>query len=307
MDFVSDQKMEGRSRPSFLGKLSGISVSDGQVAGRAKPVIMAFLAVPGIAIVVAFFIIPMFFVFLNIGNGPRGWMIWWDVITNSRYIESLLQTFLISLGVTLAALVLCSIVGLFLVRNQFYGRGILTALLTLPLSFPGTVVGFMVIMLAGRQGAIGAMTHAFLGTKLVFAYDVAGLFIGYLYFSIPRVILAVMASAEKLDPQLEEAARSLGASRWRVICDVIIPGLIPGLISSGAICFATAMGAFGTAFTLATDINVLPMVIYTAFTRNADVPVAASLSIILGAITWFCLSSVRKFVGSRADIAQGGA
>jgi putative spermidine/putrescine transport system permease protein len=166
----------------------------------------------------------------------------------------------------------------------------------------------MVIMLSGRLGVIGEISDAILGEKLVFAYDIAGLFIGYLYFSIPRVILAVMASAEKLDPQLEEAARSLGAPRWRVVMDVILPGLMPGLISSGAICFATAMGAFGTAFTLATNINVLPMVIYTEFTRNANIPVAAALSIVLGAITWTCLATVRKFAGNGNDLnARGGA
>ena len=72
-----------------------------------------------------------------------------------------------------------------------------------------------------------------------------------------------MASAEKLDPALEEAARSLGAGGRRVLLDVILPALRPALISAGAICFATAMGAFGTAFTLATNLTVLPMTIYT--------------------------------------------
>ena len=75
-----------------------------------------------------------------------------------------------------------------------------------------------------------------------------------------------MATAEKLDPRIEEAARSFGRGPWHVVRDVIMPGLKPALISAGAICFATAMGAFGTAFTLATRINVLPMVIYTEFT-----------------------------------------
>jgi putative spermidine/putrescine transport system permease protein len=81
---------------------------------------------------------------------------------------------------------------------------------------------------------------------------------GYLYFSIPRVILTVMAAAEKLDPALEEAARSLGAGPWRVVRDVIIPGLMPALVSAGAICFATGMGAFGTAFTLAANARFIP-------------------------------------------------
>ena len=95
----------------------------------------------------------------------------------------------------------------------------------------------------------------------------AGLFLGYLYFSIPRVILTVMAAAEKLDPQPRGGgALARRLARWRVAVDVILPALRPALIASGAICFATSMGAFGTAFTLATNIDVLPMTIYTEFT-----------------------------------------
>jgi putative spermidine/putrescine transport system permease protein len=123
------------------------------------------------------------------------------------------------------------------------------------------------------------------------------------YFSIPRTILTVMAAAEKLDPRLEEAARSLGASSWRVVCDVIVPGLKPAFISAGAICFATAVGAFGTAFTLATRINVLPMVIYTEFTLQANIAMAAALSFVLGAVTWIVLVVARSAAGSTVAAA----
>ncbi len=294
---------EGRSRPSFP-----FGFSRQATPGVGSPAILAMLMTPGIIIVAAFFLIPLALVAMRVADGPDGWATYFVILTNGRYFASLVQTLLMSAGVTLTALILCSICGLFLVRNQFAGRSMLTALLTLPLSFPGTVVGFLVIMLAGRQGVIGSISDALFGEKFVFAYEISGLFIGYLYFSIPRVILAVMASAEKLDPQLEEAARSLGAPTWRVVKDVILPGLMPGLISSGAICFATAMGAFGTAFTLATDIDVLPMVIYTEFTRNANVAVAAALSIALGAMTWAVLFAVRCFVGNSTDVApRGGA
>ena len=98
----------------------------------------------------------------------------------------------------------------------------------------------------------------------MFAYSIYGLFLGYLYFSIPRVILTIMAAVQKLDVGLEEAARSLGASPWAVQRDVVLPALAPAFVASGAIAFATAMGAFGTAFTLATNIDVLPMLIYTS-------------------------------------------
>ena len=153
-------------------------------------------------------------------------------------------------------------------------------------------------MIGGRQGLVGVVSRALTGDRWVFAYSMLGLFIGYLYFSIPRVILTIMAATEKFDVPLEEAARSLGAGRWQVIKDVIIPQLYPSLIASGAICFATAMGAFGTAFTLATNIDVLPMVIYTEFTLNANLVTAASLSLVLGLVTWIALYISRSFAGS---------
>ena len=118
------------------------------------------------------------------------------------------------------------------------------------------------------------------------AYSIQGLFLGYLYFSIPRVILTIMAAVEKLDPALEEAARALGAGPWAVHRDVIFPALGPAFVASGAIAFATAMGAFGTAFTLATNIDVLPMVIYTEFTLSANIAMAAALSVGLGVVAW---------------------
>ena len=119
-----------------------------------------------------------------------------------------------------------------------------------------------------------------------------------IFYSFSHSPLTIMAAAEKLDPALEEAARSLGAPAWRVVRDVILPALKPGLIASGAICFATSMGAFGTAFTLATRIDVLPMTIYTEFTLNANIAGAASLSITLGLVTWAALFIARSLSGS---------
>jgi putative spermidine/putrescine transport system permease protein len=225
------------------------------------------------------------------------------VLTHPAYFRSLVSTLALSAAVTAATLVISSIAGMFLSRNHFPGRTVLTAMLTFPLAFPGVVVGFMVILLAGRQGLIGQISQALFGENLVFAYSMSGLFLGYLYFSIPRVILTVMAAAEKLDPKLEEAARSLGASPWRVVVDVLVPGLKPALISAGAICFATSMGAFGTAFTLATRINVLPITIYTEFTNYANFSVAAALSIVLGVLTWLVLNLARTFAGSSVAAA----
>src|SRR4029078_7970546 len=131
-----------------------------------------------------------------------------------------------------------------------------------------------------------------------FAYSIYGLFLGYLYFSIPRVILTIMAAVQKLDVRLEEAARSVGASPWAVQRDVVRPALAPAFVASGAIAFATAMGACGTAFTLAASIDVFPMLIYTEFTLAANFSTSAALSVGLGIITWFTLALARSFSGS---------
>lgn len=228
------------------------------------------------------------------GQGAAGYV---AALTEPRYLRALRDTVLLSAGVALVSVALAAIVGSFLARHRFPGRRLLVALLTLPLAFPGVVVGFMVILLAGRQGVIGGLTEQLTGERLVFAYSLAGLCLGYLYFSLPRCIATVMAAAEGLDPALEEAARTLGAGPWRVARDVILPGLAPALVASGAIVFATCMGALGTAFTLAADIRVLPMVIYTQFTLATNFSVAAALSVLLGVATWAALALARVFGG----------
>jgi putative spermidine/putrescine transport system permease protein len=262
------------------------------------------LAVPALAVFAAFWLLPMARLAQVGASGPDGIAAYLAVVTNARYFQSLVSTVALSVGVSVVTLVLSLITGVFLQRNRFRGRGVLISLMTLPLAFPGVVVGFLVILLVGRQGLVGDITSRLFDEKLVFAYGMAGLFTGYLYFSIPRVILTIMASVEKLDPALEEAARSLGASTWQVLRDVILPALTPAIISSGAICFATSMGAFGTAFTLATQINVLPLTIYNEFTNYANFAMAASLSIVLGIITWVALAAARSLAG--AGVAAAG-
>lgn len=246
---------------------------------------LAFLALPLVHLVGA-----------SVGS-EAGLGIYAEILRHPRYLTSLLNTVVVSAGVTVAALVVATTAGLFLVRNIFPGRGFLIAVLTFPLAFPGVVIGFLIILLGGRQGLVNEISRELFNTRLVFAYSFAGLFLGYLYFSIPRVLLTVMAAAEKLDVALEEAARSLGAGPLAVTRDVILPGLAPALVASGAISFATAMGAFGTAFTLATDIDVLPMTIYTEFTLSANIAMACALSVILGLVTWALLLVSRSFAG----------
>jgi putative spermidine/putrescine transport system permease protein len=261
------------------------------------------LAAPAAAIVAAFFLLPLGRLVVVGAGGHGGFAAYLTVFTNPRYASSLVSTIVLSLAVTVAAVSLSLAAGFFLARASFPGRAFLISALTLPLAFPGVVVGFLVIMLGGRLGIVGDITQALFGHRTVFAYSIAGLFVGYLYFSIPRAILTIMAAVETLDRSREEAARSLGAGPLAVARDVILPGLAPAIVATSAICFATAMGAFGTAFTLATNLNVLPMTIYTEFTLYADISVSAALSVVLGAVTWIALSLARTVAGSTVAAA----
>ncbi|MBO9646020.1 MAG: ABC transporter permease subunit [Pseudacidovorax sp.] len=260
---------------------------------RRPQLILLACALPAGIFFLAFWLLPA----LQLLALParEGASAYFAVLTQPRYLTSMLQTLALSVVVTLATLVLGAAVGLYLARQRFAGRRLLLAVLTLPLSFPGVIVGFFVILLGGRQGLVADISSSLGGERLTFAYGLLGLFLAYLYFSLPRAIAAYTAAAEAMDPALEEAARSLGASRIAIARDVWVPELAPTTLACGAIVFATAMGAFGTAFTLASKFEVIPITIYNEFTNYANFALAASLSIALGLVTWAVLFIARRF------------
>ena len=256
--------------------------------------LLAACAAPAAAFFAAFWLLPAARL-LALPAQAGGAAAYFAVLTHPRYLASLGQTLLLSVVVTAITLVLGAAVGLYLGRNRFPGRRLLLSLMTVPLSFPGVVVGFFVILIGGRQGLLAQGTLAAGLGRVTFAYGLVGLLLGYLYFSLPRAIASYTAAAEALDAPLEEAARMLGASRWNIVRDVWMPQLAPTTLACGAILFATCMGAFGTAFTLASQFEVLPITIYNEFTNYANFGLAASLSVALGLMTWGALFCARMF------------
>lgn len=230
----------------------------------------------------------------------KAWSLYFVILTEPAYLLSLINTFVLSAVVTVFTLALGGAVGIFLGRQRFAGRRMLLVVLTMPLSFPGVIIGFFVILLGGRQGLIPSLSDALGLGRWTFAYGLFGLLIAYIYFSLPRAISAYTAAAESMDRSLEEAALMLGARPWQILRDVWMPELAPTTLACGAIVFATAMGAFGTAFTLASKFEVLPITIYSEFTNYANFAVAASLSISLGLVTWAALALAGRKNGAGA-------
>ena len=143
--------------------------------------------VPLAVVTLAFFLLPMARLVVTGAEGPHGLAEYLAILTEPRYRATLINTVLLATATTVVTLAIATIAGMFLQRHRFPGRAVLMAMLTFPLAFPGVVIGFLIILLAGRQGLIGEVSSRLFGEKLVFAYSIYGLFLGYLYFSIPRV------------------------------------------------------------------------------------------------------------------------
>lgn len=270
------------------------------MSGPATQRILTTCLLPVLIFFTAFWLLPVTrLVALPAANG---WETYFAILTDARYARSLINTLLLSFVVTAATLALGLAVGLYLAKPHVMGRRFLLSLLTLPLSFPGVVVGFFIILLGGRQGAVADVFESLGLGRVTFAYGLTGLFLAYLYFSLPRVIASYTAAAQSMDRSIEEAARSLGANRFQLFWDAWLPQLMPTTAACAAIVFATSMGAFGTAFTLASKFEVLPITIYNEFTNYANFPLAASLSLTLGLFTWLSLFLMGRLTGGRLGL-----
>ena len=126
---------------------------------------------PAFAVLLAFWLLPLaHLMVLGAESRDSSGSGYWQVLSSAQYLGSLGQTLILAVVVTLVALVIGGISGVFLARQQFFGRSALVALLTFPLAFPGVVVGFLVILLAGRQGLFAALGLQLAGERWIFAY-----------------------------------------------------------------------------------------------------------------------------------------
>ena len=126
--------------------------SHGTSSSASSRWLLLACSAPAVAFFAAFWLLPAFMLIAL--PAKDGWRTYFVALTDTLYLRSLLQTLGLSLGVTLATLAIGGMMGVALARSRFLGRGLLLSLLTLPLSFPGVIIGFFIILLGGRQGAL---------------------------------------------------------------------------------------------------------------------------------------------------------
>ncbi|MBK5911798.1 molybdate ABC transporter permease [Rhodothalassium salexigens] len=155
--------------------------------------------------------------------------------------------------------------GWLLARRRFPGRALVNALVHLPLVLPPVVLGYLLLVLFGRHGPLGAPLEAVFGIR--FAFSQAGVVLACAVVSFPLMVRAIRQVAEAADPRLEAVARSLGASEARVFATVTLPLMAPGIVAGMTLAFARALGEFGATITLAANIpgetQTLPLALFT--------------------------------------------
>ena len=173
-------------------------------------------------------------------------------------------------------------VAVMLSRGRFWGRGLVDALVHLPLVLPPVVVGWGLLLVFGVRGPVGAVLQDWFGVRLVFTTAGAALATGVMAF--PLMVRAVRLSLEGVDPGLEAAARTLGAGWLDRFFSVTLPLMLPGVLAGAVVAFAAGLGEFGAVITFASNIpgetQTLPLAIYAAVQVPGGDAVAGRLSMV---------------------------
>ncbi|UTZ44376.1 molybdate ABC transporter permease subunit [Vibrio campbellii] len=180
---------------------------------------------------------------------------------------------LIPLGIALAWL---------LSRKQFIGKSILDSLIHLPLVLPPVVIGYLLLISLGRQGFLGSWLYEHFG--LVFSFNWKGAVIACIVVALPLMVRSVRLSLDNVDPKLEHAASTLGASPLKVFLTITLPLTIPGIITGTMLSFARSLGEFGATISFVSNIpgetQTIPLAMYNFIETPGAELEAARLCII---------------------------
>ncbi|MET0358928.1 MAG: molybdate ABC transporter permease subunit [Pararhizobium sp.] len=165
----------------------------------------------------------------------------------------------------LASLPLALLAAMALARGRFWGRSLLNGLVHLPLILPPVVTGFLLLILFGRRGPVGAFLETYTG--LVFSFRWTGAALACAVMGFPLMVRSIRLSIEAVDGRLEQAAATLGAAPAWVFATITLPLILPGIIAGMILSFAKAMGEFGATITFVSNIpgetQTLSAAIYT--------------------------------------------
>ncbi|WP_456678407.1 sulfate ABC transporter permease subunit CysT [Bradyrhizobium sp. RDM12] len=229
----------------------------------------------------------------------------WNILSSRRTLNALRVSFGLAFAAACVNLVMGSIIVWALVRYRFPGRRLFDAIVDVPFALPTAVAGVALTSLFAEKGWLGARLAA-LGIKV--AFTPLGIFVAMIFIGIPFVVRTVQPVLQDLDPEIEEAAGSLGASRWQTIIRVILPSLAPALLTGLALAFARAVGEYGSVIFIAgnlpnvSEIAPLLIVIRLSEFRYADATAIAVVMLVVSFVIIFAVNRLQRWAQNRVPV-----
>jgi sulfate/thiosulfate transport system permease protein len=193
-----------------------------------------------------------------------GWHDFFAVITSRRVMAAYRLSFGASLAAGLVNVVFGLIVAWVLVRYSFPGKRIIDAIVDLPFALPTAVAGIALTTLYSPNGWLGHLLLP-LGIKVAFTWT--GVFVALTFIGLPFVVRTVQPVLQELEPEIEEASATLGASRWQTATRILLPELAPSLLTGFALSFARALGEYGSVVFISGNMpmktEIVPLLIIT--------------------------------------------
>ncbi|RTE90434.1 sulfate ABC transporter permease subunit CysT [Bradyrhizobium sp. LVM 105] len=226
----------------------------------------------------------------------------WNILSSRRTLNALRVSFGLAFAAACVNLVMGSIIVWALVRYRFPGRRLFDAIVDVPFALPTAVAGVALTALFAEKGWLGAPLAA-LGIKV--AFTPVGIFVAMIFIGIPFVVRTVQPVLQDLDPEIEEAAGSLGANRWQTIIRVILPSLAPALLTGLALAFARAVGEYGSVIFIAgnlpnvSEIAPLLIVIRLSEYRYADATAIAVVMLVVSFVVILAVNRLQRWAQSR--------
>jgi sulfate/thiosulfate transport system permease protein len=229
----------------------------------------------------------------------------WRIATEPRALASYRLTFSASLVAATINAVFGFIVAWTLVRYRFPGRRVVDALIDLPFALPTAVSGIALATVFGPQGWIGAWLGT-LGIKV--AYTWLGVVIALTLIGVPFVVRSVQPALEEVDVSLEEAAESLGGSRWTVFRRVILPTVLPSLATGFTLALARSVGEYGSVIFIAGNLpmktEITPLLIVIKL-EQFDYVGAAAIGLVMLCVSFLMLFTINAINGWRLRRMSG--
>jgi sulfate transport system permease protein len=220
------------------------------------------------------------------------WAHFWQVVASPEALSAYRLSFGVSLLAALVNAVFGLIVAWVLVRYQFWGKRLMDALVDLPFALPTAVAGITLATLYSENGWIGRWFAPY-GIKI--SYTWLGIFVALTFIGLPFIVRTLQPVLEDLDVDVEEAAATLGANRFKTFFRVILPMIFPALLTGFAMAFARALGEYGSVVFISSNIpgktQIVPVLIYNKL-EQFDYAGATALAVVMLVISFLLLLAI---------------